>query len=786
MFLEFEGIHNGGYIGINHVKFYDKDENEIPYVNIQVDGQDVDHNEVQPAFPPNGWWAIWGDQHSVLFDFQEVKHVAEVHVWCANMSATPKIMYISDSKQRAPSEEECQFEAGCYIQLAGDEACSPDDIDFRKSPKDKKDVVSCSEIVKMLNKSPPKDGFQSFLSGDGKYCYAFYRQGLKSQAYDYYFGLDSSRAVEFVNSIQKVSGDTISDVAMRAMTLDELQAVRAIIMSSCIKDGWKSSRNGSALRPDDLNLYDLNSILIKPLTKKRNCAFKELFPSGKTTPSYYSSHWWGEKVLDFIRCCEEHARMNGLAPHEATYWVCAYANRQHDLGTDLGTDPDKSSFRRAMNLAKGVLLILDPEAVVFSRIWVDFELFKTVDSSFRNLDIITRYSGTVHLLSKDPLPDESTYQKIMREMKFPFKTLTKKGITVELYNGEASREIDKVRIMNSMAKNPDLDDKNVLLRSEKADSNDPKYVEDMSFFSAGDAALRSMIALKCWPMALQSDGFVRGFNLEQAPSNDGRRYSGNYHGFHLTDIVKTDKRRTQLIMNDFVSCDGMTDDEFESVIDVLSPSITHFEFDVRGCKHLTNECLSMIGNRFKNLTTLRLNVGYSTLITDEGVIALAKSLPSKAKILELNVTPNKQPSGSYEPVRTNEHLLALAENLSAELVDFKLTTTLGEDESEEGIVELTKSLPKDIKHFTLCLESRPGFAGSHFVEIAKHLPKSLESLDLHSWGGEYFEESDIKLFRAEIMKLKKLKKLRVDTSDDGKRGYYAQRKFSSIDELKKF
>ena len=200
MFLEFEGIHNGGYIGINHVKFYDKDENEIPYVNIQVDGQDVDHNEVQPAFPPNGWWAIWGDQHSVLFDFQEVKHVAEVHVWCANMSATPKIMYISDSKERAPSEEECQFEAGCYIQLAGGKACNPDEIDFRKSPKDKKDVVSCSEIVKMLNKSPPKDGFLSFLSGDGKCCYAFYRQGLKSQAYDYYFGLDSSRAVEFVNS----------------------------------------------------------------------------------------------------------------------------------------------------------------------------------------------------------------------------------------------------------------------------------------------------------------------------------------------------------------------------------------------------------------------------------------------------------------------------------------------------------------------------------------------------------------------------------------------------------
>lgn len=43
------------------------------------------------------------------------------------------------------------------------------------------------------------------------------------------------------------------------------------------------------------------------------------------------------KVLDFILCCEYHAMSHNLKPSEAKYWVCAYANRQHDLGQDLGT-----------------------------------------------------------------------------------------------------------------------------------------------------------------------------------------------------------------------------------------------------------------------------------------------------------------------------------------------------------------------------------------------------------------------------------------------------------------
>ena len=55
------------------------------------------------------------------------------------------------------------------------------------------------------------------------------------------------------------------------------------------------------------------------------------------------SHWWGEPVMDFIKCVEEHARVRELGD-DATYWICAYANNQNELGADLGTDPRSSSL----------------------------------------------------------------------------------------------------------------------------------------------------------------------------------------------------------------------------------------------------------------------------------------------------------------------------------------------------------------------------------------------------------------------------------------------------------
>ncbi len=61
---------------------------------------------------------------------------------------------------------------------------------------------------------------------------------------------------------------------------------------------------------------------------------------------------------------------------DAAYWVCAYANNQHEVHSDVTSDPSKSSFVKAIELAEGrVLTVLDESGVTYQRIWCCLEIF---------------------------------------------------------------------------------------------------------------------------------------------------------------------------------------------------------------------------------------------------------------------------------------------------------------------------------------------------------------------------------------------------------------------------
>ncbi len=283
--LEFSGIHDSHYIGINQIIFRDVDGEEIPYRNIQVDGNDVDHDTVQPAFPPNGWWAVLDGDHSLVFDFDRVTHVKEIYFWCANAASTPKLMKISDSALIASNiDNSNEYSAEYFFQLAGIPGTDPSTLKF-------KDGLTCEELVQSLNNTRPENKFGSFISSDGMSHFVFYEKGARTLAYNYYFGPEPEVAINLANNARLDEGAEIPEVEYRAMSLNELRAVRAIIMSKCVNDGWVSSYDGRKLTPEVVTLYDLNQSLILPLTEKRNCAFKELFSSGKSAPTVYVSHW---------------------------------------------------------------------------------------------------------------------------------------------------------------------------------------------------------------------------------------------------------------------------------------------------------------------------------------------------------------------------------------------------------------------------------------------------------------------------------------------------------------
>ena len=49
---------------------------------------------------------------------------------------------------------------------------------------------------------------------------------------------------------------------MRAMQLDELEAVMALIRSACVAEDWRDERSGMPLEPEKVNLYQSTGHLL--------------------------------------------------------------------------------------------------------------------------------------------------------------------------------------------------------------------------------------------------------------------------------------------------------------------------------------------------------------------------------------------------------------------------------------------------------------------------------------------------------------------------------------------
>ena len=145
----------------------------------------------------------------------------------------------------------------------------------------------------------------------------------------------------------------IEKTELRGITLPQLEQLDDFIEMHAdehgVLHGWLD-RKGQPLHKDRINLYDVVKYVVKPATKEHKCSYVELVaPAGTSSqrPKWFVSHWWGEPVKDFIKALKNHAEVRGLASTDA-YWVCAYANNQHDLGSEIPADPTDSAFFKAM------------------------------------------------------------------------------------------------------------------------------------------------------------------------------------------------------------------------------------------------------------------------------------------------------------------------------------------------------------------------------------------------------------------------------------------------------
>ena len=204
----------------------------------------------------------------------------------------------------------------------------------------------------------------------------------------------------------------------------------------------------------------------------------------------------------FVTCVARHGELRDLQETNA-WWVCAYANNQHELGKDLTQDPRASSFFRAMCLCDGLLLILDATATPFQRIWCCFEQSVALTSKRQQrmlLDIATANADSTAEVITDGVTKldlaekaKTMYRNINgyedsvkahREAHFPIHLILQALSTIDVKNASASQPMDKVRILNSICRSKNLED-------------DPP--ETSEFYDEVDSGLRCIFALAALP-----------------------------------------------------------------------------------------------------------------------------------------------------------------------------------------------------------------------------------------------------------------------------------------------
>mmetsp|Transcript_21885 Transcript_21885/g.33272 ORF Transcript_21885/g.33272 Transcript_21885/m.33272 type:complete len:749 (-) Transcript_21885:209-2455(-) len=147
---------------------------------------------------------------------------------------------------------------------------------------------------------------------------------------DNVFSFNEQSEIEILGRI------SIPNVEERGIKLRQLRAIIANVERRCIEERWEDEK-GRLLTPDTVTLHDVNRYIIKPFTVRSRKSLVEELPStlGPQRPRFFSNHWWGESVKEFVSQMEKRLKEFGDGMTEETpIWICAYANNQWDL--DMG------------------------------------------------------------------------------------------------------------------------------------------------------------------------------------------------------------------------------------------------------------------------------------------------------------------------------------------------------------------------------------------------------------------------------------------------------------------
>lgn len=147
----------------------------------------------------------------------------------------------------------------------------------------------------------------------------------------------------------------------------------------------------------DRNMYFLLPNMVIPVTAPHRLSFAEVV--GPMRINWFTSHWWGHSFAQTVTALQKHAMhpsvCQGQNWRNAAYWICTFANNQHQVNEELGQQCTESSFYLALwsGHCSGTCLILDEHVHPLKRSWCLFEFVQTVRIKDCGEDKLAAFKG---------------------------------------------------------------------------------------------------------------------------------------------------------------------------------------------------------------------------------------------------------------------------------------------------------------------------------------------------------------------------------------------------------
>mmetsp|Transcript_50803 Transcript_50803/g.91271 ORF Transcript_50803/g.91271 Transcript_50803/m.91271 type:complete len:772 (+) Transcript_50803:80-2395(+) len=512
----------------------------------------------------------------------------------------------------------------------------------------------------------------------------------------------------------------------------------------------RSPTRGQLLSPEVLNLYHINEFVILPATKEDNCSCVELLASEIQDPDYFVSHWWGERVVQFLECINSHIKTKGKGIRdESFYWICAYANRQHSLSQEITADPRNTSFYRAMSIAKGLLLVLDGKndeppctgpATPFSRSWCTFEVSMAVLELHKPIDVATCADGIGQVLTDGYTEEETKVEKkspgwgsrskSIRESTFPVEVMNA-GLTLEIETAKASEESDRVRILNAISNSEDLD-------GEPLGSHQN--------YTKVNKRLASTFATACWFQVVQKDGIINPKQLAQALKHDEWRRSltlnfgfcTKFDDMSLAILSSGLPKKLLRLELHFWMCNMISNAGLKAMVKTLPPDLETMTLNFQLCTKIGTSGVDALGcNLSPKLVSLRLSFEFDSGIRNIGSLSRGISNLTNLRVLDLDL-------GGIDSMDDNQ-AATMAEMLTWKLKNLYLSFKGCHFLTGKGVQSLARKLPTEMTVLNLNLSTCDRINNDAVKAIAYNLPKSLKVLHVNLMECSQIEDTAVAL-----------------------------------------